>query len=113
MQELLTSFFDPCSINDTEHKLSLTCNKLYDDYQKAEHYENLRGLTMAQSESKSWMVYRAGRISSSNCKMAYTMNLEKPALSTIKSIMQYNDQIKTPATKYGKSSKMLHLMPTI
>ena len=57
---------------------------------------------MAQTESNSWMLYRAGRITSSNCKMAFTMNIEKPALSTIKAIMQYNDEINTPATKYGK-----------
>ncbi|XP_057298496.1 uncharacterized protein LOC130629359 [Hydractinia symbiolongicarpus] len=106
--ELLTSFFDPCSVNYSEQKISQVCDKLYKNYKgqtDQKQYDNLTKITKDQSQSNKWMLYRAGRITSSNCKKAYTCNIQKPAISTIKSIMQYNENISTPSMKYGKESE--------
>ena len=51
------------------------------------------------------MLYRTGRITSSNCKKACTMTIENPAPSTVNLIMQYNDRVNTPAMRHGKTSE--------
>ena len=68
-------------------------------------YENLTKLTMTQSLSEKWMMYRAGRITASNCKKAYVMDIKKPALSTINAIMAYETDKETKAMKHGKISE--------
>lgn len=61
--------------------------------QQKKHYKNLTSITETQSASDSWKMYRA------EAKLAYLMNLEKPAKSTIEKI------VNVEAIKYGKSSE--------
>jgi len=106
--ELLTSFFDPCSVNYTTEKINEVGKKLFQNYKNNtshKQYDNLAKITSEQSLSNKWMLYRAGRITSSNCKKAFTMNLNSPAVSTVKSIMQYYDKITTKEMKYGRDSE--------
>ena len=106
--ELLTSFFDSYSVNYTQEKLKETCDKIYKNYLQVtteKQYKNLTSITQTQSSNDIWKMYRAGRITSSNCKQAYVMNLEKPAISTINMIMQYSKEINVAATNYGKESE--------
>ena len=93
-------------MNYSEQKFSQVCDKLYKHYKgqtDQKQYDNLTTITKDQSQSYKWMLYRAGRITSSNCKKAYTCDIQKPAISTIKSLMQYNKNI--PSMKYGKESE--------
>ena len=106
--ELLTSFFDPCSINYSEQEIIELGEKSYESYKKntsKNQYNNLTEITCKQSLSNRWMLYRAGRITSSNCKKAFTLDLSNPAVSTINSIMQYSENPSTKAIKYGKDSE--------
>lgn len=108
--ELLTSFFDPCSVNYSNEKINELGLKLYNEYKFntiQKQYENLTKITSDQSISDKWMLYRAGRITSSVCKKAFTLNIEKPAVSTINVIMQYNKKVITEAMKYGKENESL------
>ena len=109
LPELLTSFFDPCSANYTKEKITQIGQNKYEQHVKNatwKQYNNLTKITNEQSVSNKWMLYRAGRITSSNCKKAFTMDLKHPASSTVKSIMQYNNvNITTQGMKYGKESE--------
>jgi len=108
LPEIFTSFFDPCSTNYDTNKLTSICTNRYKKYcndTSKTQYKNLESITKTQSSTDKWMLYRAGRITSSNCKKAFTMDINKPAESTIKLIMQYNDHITTKAMAHGKSSE--------
>lgn len=105
LPELLTSFFDPSTINNTHAEVTELGEKLYNEYLKnctQLQFDNLTKTTTQQSLNHKWMLHRAGRITASNCKCAFAMDVKSPALSTIKQIMQYGCHIDTPATKYGK-----------
>ena len=108
LPELLTSFYDPCSVNyPTEKIIEIGKNK-YNNYQKHNneiHYKNLEKITTDQSLSTKWMYYRAGRVTSSNAKKGYTMDVNNPAVSTVNSIMQYNKAFTTKEMEYGKKSE--------
>lgn len=109
LPELLTSFFDPSAINiENTNVLKTKCDNIYSNYIKNstdKQYENLVKITSTQSLSNKWMLYRVGRITSSNCKKAFTLDISKPAESTIKNIMQYNEEIQTKQMKHGKLSE--------
>ena len=105
MPELLTSFFDPSAINKTDDEIYNIGQKLYKQYQNScteVQCKNLTNITKMQSSSEKWMLHRAGRITASNCKIAYTLDEKNPALSTVKIIMQYS-KFKSKATEYGKN----------
>ena len=105
LPELLTSFFVPSAINETTTKIKEYGEKLYSQYLNSctqFQFKNLTKLTFSQSLNEKWMLHRVGRITASNCKAAYTMNLENPSISTINQIMQYNEEIKTAPVFYGK-----------
>ena len=101
----LTSFFDPSTINNTHVEVTEIGEKLYSEYLRnctQLQFDNLTKTTTQQSLTHKWMLHYAGRITASNCKHSFTMDIQNPALSTIKQIMLYGDHIDTPATKYGK-----------
>ena len=105
LPELLTSFFVPSAINETATEIKECGEKLYKEYLNSctqEQFNNLTRLTSSQSLNEKWMIHRVGRITASNCKAAYTVNLENPSVSVIKQIMQYNEEIKTAPVLYGK-----------
>ena len=93
---LLTSFFDPCSINYSTEKLKKDVKKPI----KIMYKLQIKDSTTTQSETDSWKMYRAGRITSSNCHQAFTFKFEKPARSTIDKIFEGNESMK-----YGKKSE--------
>ena len=105
LPELLTSLFDPTKINITDEKeLVRISGNLYEEYKDQStinQYNNLTKVTKKQRLSDKWMLYRAGRITASNCKKAFILNVSKPAKSTIESIMQYKTA-KGKEINYGK-----------
>ena len=108
LPELLTSFYDPCSVNYPTEKITEIGKNKYNNYQKHNneiHYKNLEKITTDQSLSTKWMYYRAGRVTSSNAKKGYTMDVNNPAVSTVNSIMQYNKAFTTKEMEYGKKSE--------
>lgn len=56
--------------------------------------------------TKKWMLYTAGRITSSNCKNTIFMIIKNPAESTIKSITQYNDPVNKSAIVHDKKQSL-------
>ena len=85
--EFLTSFFDPFSINYNDSKLTNLCQNKYEAYTNGttkKQYKDLEELTKIQSDSDKWMLYRTGRITPSNCKKAFVMDI------TILSSLQSN-----------------------
>ena len=56
--------------------------------------------TRGQTKSKKWFEYRAGRITASNSKKVCATSIEKPALSTVKSICHHST-FSSAATAYG------------
>ena len=113
LPELLTSFYDPTAINiEDEEQLQSRAESIYNNYLKSStqnQYDNLTNITSNQSTSNKWMLYRCGRITASNSSKAFSMDLEKPAPSTIKTIMQYYDNPKSDALTHGKKSEKLAL----
>ena len=103
--ELLTSFFFPSTVNNSDTEIMEIGKKKYDDYLTTctqNQFDNLARLTATQSLNEKWMLHRAGRITASNCKNAFSMDVSHPSISTINAIMQYKMHTDTPATLYGK-----------
>ena len=69
----MTSLFDPCSINYDDIKLSNLCEifTIIKEHMKtSKQYKNLEKITLEQADSDKWMLYRAGKITSSNLLLA-------------------------------------------
>ena len=58
--------------------------------------------TEAQSKSKLWFSIRLGRVTASNCYTVCQTRLERPALSTLRSICTSDNSLTSAATNWGK-----------
>ena len=102
--ELLTSFFDPSAINYTKEKvkkLGIIQYKKYVEMCTEEQCRNLTKITQTQSLCQNWMLYRIGRITASVSKKSWTLKLDDPAKSTLKSVMRYTEFKGNSATRHG------------
>ena len=77
------------------------CKRLFDSITVTpEQAKNVEILTRQQSKSKDWHRLRMGRITASNMKAVCSTTIERPAISTVKSICGLSS-FKSQATAYG------------
>ena len=84
--------FYPTSIEVDGDVLQSFALKLYRQYERsfdAKTYQNLFRETKLQSLSPSWILHRAGSITSSRCYNVAKTKVESPCTSLISQIMQY------------------------
>lgn len=68
--------------------------------------KRINTLTIDQSNSKWWNIFRSGRITASNLKDVCCMRLERPSVSLIKKICYPSVKaFSTAATRYGKKNE--------
>lgn len=104
LPEPLTSLYDPSLINETEQIIKEKSKKKYNEYLNTTYqkqYENLQKISVTQSENEIWKLHRAGRITASVSKNAFSTNIDKPSMSFLKLVMQYNENVSVAAMKYG------------
>ncbi|XP_057296778.1 uncharacterized protein LOC130625692 [Hydractinia symbiolongicarpus] len=104
LPEPLTYIYDSAAINKNEIEINNIAQKNYNQYKSScfdMQFENLKKFTEAQSLSDKWMLHRAGRITASVSKLAFTSDLKKTK-TLIETIMQYKEPVDVVATRYGK-----------
>lgn len=104
LPEPLTFIYEPTAINKTDAEVKNIAVKNYEIYTKScfqNQYDNLKKVTALQSISSKWMLHRAGRITASISKSAFTCDLERTK-TLVDTVMQYKDQVDVVATRYGK-----------
>ena len=105
--DTLTSLYSPDSINLSESELHALCESRYAEYVETYNqrdYNRLTEITLNQSLSNAWMYHRAGRITASVAYSVFYMR-QKPAESTINTIMQYSDSVDVNYATYGKKNE--------
>lgn len=105
LPEPLTSLYDPSLINDQEDNIRTIALERFNKYTKSlyqSQLDQLTKVTCTQSHSKIWNLHRAGRITASISKLAWSTNVAKPSKTFLDTIMQYKENISVPATRYGQ-----------
>ena len=77
----LTSFYEPDAINCIDEKLGTYSRLAYNTFTGCyndDHYKNLCNIKQ-QSLSHTWNIHSAGRITSSNSKMAFGAKVQSPS----------------------------------
>ena len=92
-------------LNMTRSLIDEMCILLFDSNVftvSSEQSDRVEVETREQSNSKQWYRFRAGRITASNMKKVCVTNIEKPAMSTIKTICYPSiTKFETKATQWG------------
>ncbi|XP_057313387.1 uncharacterized protein LOC130654781 isoform X2 [Hydractinia symbiolongicarpus] len=104
--EPLTSLFEPQLINNNPEEIQSECREFYYEYKNGycdSQYKNLTKVIREQRLSTAWQIHRAGRITASVSKRAYSLNLnnENSKKKFTESIMQYSTNITVRAQQYG------------
>lgn len=96
--------YDPSVINYSDDELGTISTQRYHNYDismSQRQFNHLTEITKTQSENINWKLHRAGRITASLCKQAFTTDSEKPAKTFFHSVMQYQEKRSFPAMEYG------------
>ena len=110
----MTCLFDPSLINKSDNKLQEIAKTYYENYNKSIHsyqIDNLIELTKKQNQSRVWNLYRAGRITASISKLAFSSKIgqtskdQKISQTFINTCMHYKENVSVSATKYGNKSE--------
>ena len=108
LPEPLTFLFDSSTINDNSADVADKCETAYENYVKDcsdKQFYNLCKITKLQNMSDKWKLHRAGRITASISKQAFTTDISNPSKTFINTVMQYSKEIKTSAMAYGIQSE--------
>ena len=108
LPEPFTFLYDPSAIKKSDEDIKRIGEIRYYDYCRTtspRQYQNLLDITERQSLSGKWFLHRAGRITASISKAAFNTSPDQPGKSFLWQVMQYNDCISVPATKYGSEKE--------